>query len=95
MATTARIGSGADSSSELVPGFMVLKAFTATLTTAMILVMVTPDRCRRVENRHLTTSTQTKRGTAKVTWAMRVMMAAVNTAQEPREVTMAAVTTSR
>jgi hypothetical protein len=32
----------------------------------------------------ITTSTQTKRGTAKATWAMQVMMGAVNTAQEPR-----------
>ena len=51
----------------LVPGFMVLTAFTATSTTAMILITVMLDRFRAAESSRLTTSTQTRDAMGKVT----------------------------
>jgi hypothetical protein len=65
--TMGRIGSLAGCSLELDPGSTVLTASMATSTTAMILAMVTPVRCRDAGSSHSITSMRTRRGTRKAT----------------------------
>jgi hypothetical protein len=55
------------SSLERAPGITVLAASMATSTIAMILDMVTPDRCPHAGSRRSTTSTPTRHGITRAT----------------------------
>jgi hypothetical protein len=53
--------------------------FMVTLTTALILIMDTADRCPGAGKRNSTTFTATKRAMGKATRAMPAMMGGANT----------------
>src|SRR5580698_9397694 len=78
MVTMGRIGLLAAYSSELGPGITAITDSTAMSTTATILVTATPDPTRPAASNPSTTSTQTRLGTGKGTWAIPVMMGAAN-----------------
>jgi len=86
-----RIGLLAAHSSEQARGFMDRTGSMATSTTVSILITATMDRCRSVASRLSPTSTQTRRGTDKVTSAQLIMMAAENTLADSRAVVAALV----
>jgi hypothetical protein len=73
------IGLWAECSWEQDRGFTGLAAFTATSTTALILVMDTAVHCRDAGTSSSITFTQTRRGMGAAMSALPAMMAAVNT----------------
>jgi CHASE2 domain-containing sensor protein len=66
-ATTGPIGLLVGCFLALAHGSMVLTAFTAMSTTALILIMAIAGRCRGAEPSALTTSRGTRRGTGEAT----------------------------